>query len=266
MSIHSVNLTKPWLRGNLSRGQKSRDYHWRTPQGEAMFSALVDWTRHCVVVIPCFNEARSIAMVVAEARRHLPNIIVVDDGSTDGTGLKAKAAGADVLRFDRNAGKGAALRAGWRHASQQGFTWVLMMDGDGQHAPEDIPKFLACAENSDAALVVGNRMGNPSAMPWLRRLVNRWMSRRLSYLAGVCLPDSQCGFRLAHLEPLMRLPMSARRFEIESETLVNLLVSGQRVEFVPIRVIYESERSNICPFTDTCRWLRWRAAQAPAPQ
>ena len=230
---------------------------------EVIFNALVDWTRQCVAVIPCFNEAPFLAAVIAEVRDHLPNIIVVDDGSTDGTALRAKAAGAEVIRLGCNAGKGAALRAGWRHAWQQRFTWVLMMDGDGQHAPDDIPKFLACAENKDAALVVGNRMGNAAAMPWLRRLVNRWMSRRLSRLAGVRLPDSQCGFRLAHLETLMRLPLSARRFEIESETLVTLLAAGQRVEFVPIRVIYESGRSNICPFLDTWRWLRWWAAQQP---
>jgi glycosyltransferase involved in cell wall biosynthesis len=231
-----------------------------------MLGSLVDWTRQCVAVIPCFNEAPSIAAVVAEVSRHLPNILVVDDGSSDGTAVKAKAAGAEVLRFDRNGGKGAALRAAWQHASQQGFTWVLMMDGDGQHAPDDIPKFLACADNNDATLVVGNRMGNAPAMPWLRRQVNRWMSRRLSNLAGVPIPDSQCGFRLACLETLMRFPLSARRFEIESETLLALLAAGQSVEFVPIHVIYESDRSNICPFVDTWRWLRWWAAQQPAPQ
>jgi hypothetical protein len=139
-----------------------------------------------------------------------------------------------------------------------------MMDGDGQHAPEDIPKFFARAENKAALLVVGDRMAQCAAMPWLRRLVNRWMTRRLSALAGVHLTDSQCGFRLAHLETLLRLPLSARRFEIESETLVAFLAAGLRVEFVPVRVIYESERSHICPVKDTFRWLRWWAAQQPA--
>jgi len=228
---------------------------------KTILETLVNWTRHCVAVIPCFNEAPHIAALVAEVRGHLPNIIVVDDGSTDGTAQKATTAGAEVIRLERNGGKGAALRAGWRQARQQGFTWVLTMDGDGQHAPEDIPKFLARAEHHGAALVVGDRMGNCAAMPWLRRQVNRWMTRRLSALAGVHLTDSQCGFRLAHLETLARLPLSARRFEIESETLLTFLAAGWRVEFVPIRVIYESERSSICPFMDTWRWLCWWAAQ-----
>jgi glycosyltransferase involved in cell wall biosynthesis len=99
----------------------------------------VDWTRQCAAVIPCFNEAPFIASIVAKVRSHLPSIIVVDDGSTDGTALKAKAAGAEVIRLACNAGKGAALQKGWRHAREQGFSWVLMMDGDGQHAAEDIP-------------------------------------------------------------------------------------------------------------------------------
>jgi glycosyltransferase involved in cell wall biosynthesis len=234
------------------------------PLVKATFAALVNWTRQCAAVIPCFNEARQVEAVVAEVRRYLANVIVVDDGSTDHTGLKAHAGGAEVVRLGRNSGKGAALRAGWRHALQEGFTWVLIMDGDGQHAPEDIPKFFARAENTAAALVVGDRMGNCGAMPWLRRQVNRWMTRRLSALAGVDLTDSQCGFRLAHLETLARLPLFARRFEIESEILIAFLAAGLPVEFVPIRVIYESRRSNISPLMDSWRWLRWWAAQQAA--
>jgi glycosyltransferase involved in cell wall biosynthesis len=225
----------------------------------------VDWTHQCVAVIPCYNEAPFVGGVVAEVRTHLPNVIVVDDGSADVTALEAEDAGAEVIRLRCNGGKGAALKAGWRRAHQRGFKWVLMMDGDGQHAADDIPKFFDCAEKSAITLVVGNRMGNAADMPWLRRCVNRWMSRRLSGLTGVCLPDSQCGFRLAHLETLLQLPLSAHRFEIESETLLTVLAAGQRVEFVPIRVIYQSERSHICPFLDTWRWLRWWAAQQPAP-
>ena len=249
---------------NPQEGARSQKLSLADVPGKVTFAALVNWTHQCVAVIPCFNEAPLIGAMTAAVRRHLPNIIVVDDGSTDGTARQAQAAGAEVIRLGRNGGKGAALRAGWRHASQHGFTWVLTMDGDGQHAPEDIPKFFARAENRGAALVVGDRMGNSAAMPWLRRQVNRWMTRRLSALAGVDLTDSQCGFRLAHLETLLRLPLSARRFEIESETLITFLAAGLRVEFVPIRVIYESGRSNICPFMDTWRWLRWWAAQQPA--
>jgi glycosyltransferase involved in cell wall biosynthesis len=228
---------------------------------ETSFHRFVNWETQCAAVIPCYNEAPCVGAVIAGIREHLPQVIVVDDGSTDGTGSAATAAGAEVICLGPNSGKGTALRAGWQHASRRGFAWALSMDGDGQHAPEDIPKFFARAQSQAAELVVGDRMANASAMPWLRRQVNRWMSRRLSALAGAHLVDTQCGFRLAHLETLLRLPLSARRFEIESETLVSFLGAGRRVEFVPIRVIYQSGRSNICPLRDTWRWLRWWAAQ-----
>jgi glycosyltransferase involved in cell wall biosynthesis len=224
----------------------------------------MDWKRQCAAVIPCFNEASRIAPVIEGVRRHLSHVIVVDDGSTDGTAREAKAAAAEVIGQCRNGGKGTALRTGWRHARELGFTWALTLDGDGQHGPDDIPKFFDRAENTSAALVVGDRMGNAAAMPWLRRQVNRWMSRRLSGRAHVRLPDSQCGFRLANLETLASLPLAARRFEIESETLLAFLAAGERVEFVPIQVIYGPGPSKICPLLDTWRWMRWWTAQLPA--
>jgi hypothetical protein len=136
-----------------------------------------------------------------------------------------------------------------------------MLDGDGQHAPDDIPIFFSCAERSNAILIVGNRMKNCRAMPWLRRQANRWMSRRLSRLTGELLPDSQCGFRLACLETLLRLPLRVNRFEIESEMLVAFLAAGQKTGFVSIQTIYKIGVSKIHPLADTWRWLRWRLAQ-----
>jgi glycosyltransferase involved in cell wall biosynthesis len=220
----------------------------------------MDWNYSCAAVVPCFNEAAHIAAVVAGVQAHVPSVLVVDDGSTDGTAARARAAGAEVVRLPANRGKGAALRAGWQRASELGFTWALMLDGDGQHAAEDIPAFLGCAERGRAPLIVGDRMKDCEAMPWLRRTANRWMSKRLSRLTGMPLPDSQCGFRLARLDTLRRLGLRANRFEIESEMLVAFLAAKQRVSFVPIRVIYKSGVSRINPVTDTWRWLRWRLA------
>jgi glycosyltransferase involved in cell wall biosynthesis len=214
------------------------------------------------VVIPCFNEAAQIAAVITEVRRHLPAVIVVDDGSTDATAQIAADAGAMVvIRQPSQSGKGAALRAGWQRAHELGFIWVLMLDGDGQHAAVDIPKFFPQAEEPHTALVIGNRMGNAGAMPWLRRRVNRWMSRQLSFLTGTELPDSQCGFRLAHLETLRQLPLTADHFEIESEMLVTALAAGHRVAFVRVQTLYQTGISKINPLIDTWRWLRWWQAQ-----
>src|ERR1041384_4360433 len=217
----------------------------------------MDWERQCAAVIPCFNEAHSIREIVTRVRRHLPTVFVVDDGSTDDTANLATNAGAEIIRLHQNAGKGAALRAGWRCSLDRSFAWALTLDGDGQHAPENIPNFFSCAEKTGATLVVGNRMDHATAMPWLRRQVNRWMTRRLSQSLGVPLADSQCGFRLVNLKatPLDRLVTN--HFEIESELLFAFLAAGRNVRFVPVQVIYRSRPSKIHPLMDTWRWFRW---------
>jgi len=183
--------------------------------------------------------------------------MVVDDGSTDATAEVAAAAGAEVLRQPANTGKGTALRAGWEHAARRRFGWVLTMDGDGQHAPEDVPALLERAENTGAPLVVGNRMGQSALMPWIRRWVNHWMTRRLSALAGIALADSQCGLRLMNLQALAGLQIRAEGFDIESETLIAFVAAGYKVEFVPIQVIYQTGPSRINPALDSWRWFRW---------
>ncbi|HEX3798773.1 MAG TPA: glycosyltransferase family 2 protein [Verrucomicrobiae bacterium] len=221
----------------------------------------MDWVCQCAAVIPCFNEETQIARVVAAVRAHLPHVIVVDDGSTDATARAAAAAGARVVRHKENRGKGAALQTGWRTARECGLSWAIVVDGDGQHAAGDIPGFFRCAEMSGAKLVVGNRLGNSAGMPWVRRWVNRWMTRRLSRLTGQRIEDSQCGFRLVHLETLAQVQISTNHFEIESEMLVSFLAAGCAVEFVPVQVIYNSGGSKIHPVRDSVRWFRWWLAQ-----
>ncbi len=221
----------------------------------------MNWRQDCAAIIPCFNEAEHIGTIVTAVQKHLAKVVVVDDGSEDATSERAKAAGAEILRLDKNSGKGAALQKGWNHARSLGFKWALLLDGDGQHQADEIPMFFQCAEKSGSPLVIGNRMNDTAKMPWLRRRANRWMSRRLSRLTGTVLPDSQCGFRLVQLEALTKLPLHANRFEIESAMLVAFIRAGEKVEFVPVRTIYENSASKINPVTDTWRWLRWRLAQ-----
>ena len=218
---------------------------------------------NCAGVIPCFNEGSSIAPIVNAIRRHLPVVIVVDDGSTDKTPALARTAGAEVVRHGRNLGKGASLKTGLSRALKHGFEWALTLDGDGQHAPDDLPGFMTCAEETGARLVVGNRMDNAAAIPWLRRRVNGWMSRKISQRAGRHLPDTQCGFRLIHLETWAGLPLKTKHFEVESEMLLAFLTAECRVEFVPIQVINRKRSSHICPVADTVRWWRWWRKGSP---
>ena len=221
----------------------------------------MDWAKHCAAVIPCFNEAATIAPVVRGVRSQLPTVVVVDDGSTDDTAARARDAGAEVVRHAANRGKGAALRVGFQHLRDRGVAWALMLDGDGQHAPADLPNFFRCAEATSAALVVGNRLQQPEAMPWLRRQVNRWMTRRLARLTGLPLSDSQCGFRLLRLDALAGVTLTTDHFEIESELLTALAARGARIEFIPVQTIYRTNLSKIHPLLDTWRWLRWWRAR-----
>lgn len=162
-----------------------------------------------------------------------------------------------VLRHPCAFGKGRALATGLSWLEERGFSWAFTLDGDGQHTPSEIPRFLLRAEESGATLLVGNRMSNPTEMPWLRKRVNQWMSRRLSKLARRNLPDSQCGFRLLHLPTWVSLDLRASHFEIESEMLLAFIRARQRIEFVPIEVIYNQEQSKIHPLRDSWRWFCW---------
>jgi glycosyltransferase involved in cell wall biosynthesis len=216
---------------------------------------------NCAVVIPCFNEGATIAEVVRGVRRMVGRmvgrVIVVDDGSSDDTAAQAEAAGAMVIRHEENRGKGAALRSGLTLALRENHEWAATLDGDGQHAPEDLPKLLAGAEKTGAPLVIGNRMHAAREMSWLRRAVNRWMSERISRRAGRELPDTQSGFRVVHLPTWAALGLSTERFEVESEMLLAFIARGCAVEFVPVRVIPRQGRSRIRPVEDTLRWWKW---------
>lgn len=217
------------------------------------------------VVIPCFNEGATIAALVVELRQQLATVMVVDDGSTDDTAAEALGAGAMVVSHAKSYGKGAALKTGFAAALKGGFEWALAMDGDGQHKPQDALAFFQCAEQTRARLVVGNRMHNAQAMPWLRRQINRWMSRRISARAGQFLPDSQCGFRLVNLKAWAGLHLETNHFETESEMLLAFVRAGHPVQFVPIQVVGQGPHSHIRPFQDTWRWLQWWSRSRSRP-
>ncbi len=195
--------------------------------------------------------------MVAAVRTVLPHVVVIDDGSSDATVEIAVAQGAHVLSHPVNQGKGAALKTGLQHASGAGFQFAITLDGDGQHDPRDLPKFVDAARLDDCDLVIGDRMGDTRSMPWVRRWVNRWMSRRISRRAGRGLPDTQCGYRLIRLASWRTLDLRTTGFEIESELLLASIEAGLRVGFVPVRTIYRTGQSKIHPLRDALRWFRW---------
>lgn len=217
--------------------------------------------RYCAV-IPAFAEAERIGPVVAAVRAQGVYVIVVDDGSPDRTAEVARAAGAEVIRHLENRGKGQALRTGFHRAEELGCEAVITLDGDGQHDPAEIPRFIEAYERTRIPVLIGNRMWNQRGMPLVRRLTNRFMSWLLSREMGRYLPDTQCGYRLFRTDLLRFVETESDRFAAESEILLRLAARGLRMDSVRIQTIYGTERSKIRPLADTIRFWRmlrrWR--------
>ena len=213
-----------------------------------------------VALIPAFNAAETIGDVIRGIRQLGLPVVVVDDGSRDTTAAVAAEQGAVVISHLRNEGKGAALRTGFQYALRETYDGVITVDSDGQHDPADIPRLIEAGERQHAGLVVGNRMGNGQAMPPLRRWTNRVMSRIVSMVSRQHIPDSQCGFRLIRKELLASVPLTATRYEIETELLLAAGRKRWKTVSVPVQSIYHGRPSHIRPLQDTWRLLQliWR--------
>jgi flavin-dependent dehydrogenase len=205
-----------------------------------------------LIVIPAFNEAATIADIVGRARRH-GSVLVVDDGSSDGTGAVAASAGADVLRLEGRRGKGEALRRGLCEGLKRGVARVVTLDADGQHDPDEIPRLLAAARESPDALVIGGRLAGPEArgMPPGRLAALGVAGFFLNWLTGVPVRDTQSGFRVYPAGLIAaRLPRHGG-FVFESEALLRAAAGGWRVVEVPVRAIFfTARRSRFRPVRD----------------
>ncbi len=210
-------------------------------------------------IIPAYNEEKNIRWLVSSLKKSGYAVLVIDDGSSDGTSNEASSAGAEVLRNGVNQGKGASLIRGFSHVKRGDFDGVIVMDGDGQHLPEDIPALLSAA-GAGGNLVVGNRMARPGEMPLSRWLTNKFMSFLLSCLTKQRISDSQCGFRFISASTLAKLNLSCSNYEIESEMLLAAGRSGCKILSVPVKSVYRGTKSQIDPLLDTVRFFRfiWR--------
>jgi glycosyltransferase involved in cell wall biosynthesis len=207
-----------------------------------------------VALIPAYQEAPRIGRVVAAAQRHLP-VVVIDDGSTDDTAAVAEAAGATVLRQSPNAGKGAALRVGFRHALGTDAEAAVTLDADGQHDPDDIPRLLEAFAARRAELIIGRR--DPRAMPATRHISNVVGGAMLAVALGRTVPDNQSGFRLVG-RTLMgaMLESDESGFEFEVEMIARCIALGLPLDSVPIRTIYAGEPSHVRPWRHFTEFLR----------
>ncbi len=218
---------------------------------------MIDRT-NVAALIPCYFEEKRVGEVAHRVRAQLDTVLVVDDGSTDRTADEAKATGVEVIRHDINQGKGAAIKTGLRALSARDrIEYIIILDGDGQHLPEEIPRFIDEANRSGAAMLVGNRMTDLKTMPAVRRMTNQFMSGKISGVCGQEIPDTQCGFRMMrrHLASALCAAPSTR-YDYETEMLVIVSRQGCKIGAVPVSTIYGDEKSKIHPVRDTLRFFK----------
>jgi glycosyltransferase involved in cell wall biosynthesis len=208
-------------------------------------------------VIPAYQEEKHVGEVAKRARAQLEHVLVVDDGSSDGTAERAQSAGVDIVVHPQNRGKGESIKTGLRYWFDRGSEYVVLLDADGQHLPEEISRFVdATVSEADAKIFVGSRMNDTKTMPLLRRMVNRYMSNKISRICGQAIPDTQCGFRMLHRDIIPEVLRGASGFEYETEMLIIASRRGHRIASVPISTIYSDEVSSINPVRDTLRFFK----------
>jgi glycosyltransferase involved in cell wall biosynthesis len=210
-------------------------------------------------LIPAYCAASSVGAVVEGARAYVARVLVVDDGSSDGTGAAAAAAGAEVLTHAVNAGKGAALRTGLGALARDGIARALTLDADGQHLPHQIPLLLAASDGAPQAFVVGVRKKAGHQIRRINRFGNWFADRALRSIAARPLPDTQSGFRVYPVAATLGLRTVGDRFDFETEILLRAARRGLEVIGVPVEVHYPPVGERVSHFRvgrDTMRIIR----------
>lgn len=207
-----------------------------------------------LILIPAYNESEKISGVIEEAKKYLP-VLVIDDGSSDDTAAIALEAGAEVIKQVRNLGKGAALKAGFQHAINHEYQGAIILDGDGQHDPNEIPIFLARYSDTGVNLIIGKR--DFSKMPFSRRLANTLGQKMVNSISENFIPDNQSGYRLLDREVMeLLLDSDEMGFEFEVEMIFACYAKGLVVDWVPIKTIYSDEKSHINPLSHTWNFVQ----------
>lgn len=196
------------------------------------------------IVIPALNEALRIREVVGDALAYCPRVIVVDDGSDDGTADCIADLGATVIRHPQRRGKGAALRSGFAEAARQGARGVMTMDGDGQHSAADFPRLLAAANRHPGCVIIGARLRKRACQPLIRRIGNDFGDWGIAWGCGFRLVDSQSGQRF-YPHAVYTLPdVPGEGFVFEAQLLISAARRAHAgVVAVPIETRYAGDQA-----------------------
>src|SRR5437899_6796937 len=201
-----------------------------------------------LAAIPAFNEGPTIGSVVLRAKQYAEEVVVIDDGSKDDTAEIAALAGAHVIQHARNLGKGTAIRTAWLFARERHPEALVLLDGDHQHNPKDIPRVVEPILAGTADVVLGVRWGKTSGMPFYRRIGKR----ALDYATAAAtkngmLTDSQCGFRVFSSRALRMIEPTDNGLSIESQMLLEAQERNLRIQEVNIDARYDIEGSTHSP-------------------
>lgn len=213
-----------------------------------------------LILIPTYNNATTICDIVRRASVVCPDVMVVNDGSTDDTLLRLqdveKEGDFELLSYRTNRGKGGALKAGFKRAQDLGFTHVLTLDADGQHYPEDAPLLLTAGKDNPEAIIVGSRTFGDKNMPGGNLFANKFSNFWFTVQTLQRIPDTQTGFRLYPLKNIGGLRVLTARYEAELELLVFSSWRGTKIMSVPVRVYYPPAEERITHFHPTKDFLR----------
>ncbi|WP_240432860.1 DUF2062 domain-containing protein [Taibaiella koreensis] len=222
------------------------------PSHESRFRNLA-----ACVLIPTYNNAQTLEAVIRSVAAYTHQIIVVNDGSTDGTGqILERFPFIHQISYTPNRGKGNALRQGFRYALQQHYRYAISIDSDGQHYAHDLPTFLEAIEQRPGCLIIGARNMDQAHIPGKSSFGNRFSNFWFWVETGIRLPDTQSGYRLYPLAPMRKMKFFTRKYEFEIETPVRIAWKGVPVISVPVSVYYPpaGERiSHFRPFKDFTR-------------
>ncbi len=188
------------------------------------------------IIIPAYNEEARIAHVIRAVKKYSKNIVVVDDGSRDNTLYAAQKEHVIVLRHVINLGKGAALKTGCDYAAQNNGKAVILIDGDGQHNPAEIPLFLEKLKAAD--IVFGARKLNTKKMPLLRKVGNWGLNRIIRILFGIKIADAMCGYRAMTIDAYRAIRWKATGYEVEAEMIANAGKHNLKTSELHIETIY----------------------------
>jgi len=220
------------------------------------FKAVFRQKKVCVLM-PTYNNDQTLESVLKDVCSYTDQVIVVNDGSTDSTAdILSRFSGLEIVSYEKNKGKGYALRQGFKRAVETGYEYAISIDSDGQHFANDLPSFLLALETHTGSIIIGQRNMDQANVPGKSNFGRNFSNFWFTFETGIKLNDTQSGYRLYPVKRLSELNFFSTKFEFEIEVLVRSAWAGIPVIEIPVKVFYpekEKRISHFRPFIDFTR-------------